>query len=644
MQETRVYGRNTRVNTISAEEAKDFCIKYHRQGFPSRATNMHCYSLTDNQNNTVLSVVVFCTPRTSKKREQYRFELLRMCFKPGITVVGGASKMIKAFIKDVNPPDFFTYQSTAGKTTDVYIKSGMSLVQRARDKKILVKDGLTQHTAKNNRSDWFSMEQVSRIGPDRLLGTSLGERVDSVGNRLSNVDLFVQLCGYHIETTPGDHVYEWRNPGFVFYTYKITAKDSDKYYLGRKSYFSADEQWTTKNLLEDGYYGSGGAKYKNWLKRHKDNLIKEIVEVQHTWAKSVASEKSLIGDLYKSDPLCLNSMPGGISLTGGTYKKEYHQEKCDVHGMATHDHKGKCLRCFNNKSITEAECSVHGKTTFHGRVCYKCQSDSAYYMDHCEVHGKSIHTKKGCYKCNNATEFMTGYCDIHGKTTVTNRGTCLSCVHSTNCTIKECIVHGMTAHVGDTCMKCSLDKVYSSDYCEIHGNATFRGVNCTSCTNAREVIENQVCDHHGVSKHVNGHCYQCFIDANPDFHNLIQSRVVRDGKKHDMFTCPQCNGEFLYMFSNLVSIVAHSDVRTEEVCPLCSAQRKLWAKPVFKEIENYLPDPTIKYSLGITSSKDTKKRPFVCPKCGHHFESSVRSLSRKFKSGKTFCPVKCSCS
>ena len=144
MQETRVYGRNTRVNTISAEEAKDFCIKYHRQGFPSRATNMHCYGLTDNQNNTMLSVVVFCTPRTSKKREQYRFELLRMCFKPGVTVVGGASKMIKAFIDDVNPPDFFTYQSTAGKTTDVYVKSGMSLVQKARDKKILMNYPLTE--------------------------------------------------------------------------------------------------------------------------------------------------------------------------------------------------------------------------------------------------------------------------------------------------------------------------------------------------------------------------------------------------------------------------------------------------------------------------------------------------------------------
>lgn len=335
-------------------------------------------------------------------------------------------------------------------------------------------------------------------------------------------------------------------------------------------------------------------------------------------------------------------MPGGVSLTGGTYKKEYHQEKCDVHGMSTHDHKGRCLRCFTNNSIKEDECSVHGKTTFHGGVCCKCQSSNTYYMDHCEVHGESVHTKNGCYKCNYTPEFMTGHCDIHGETTVTSKGTCLSCANDTKYTTKECTVHGMTAHMGDTCLKCSVGQVYSSERCEIHGDSTFRSGKCVSCVNAREVIEDQVCDRHGVSKHVDGQCYQCFVDANPDFRSLTQSRVVRKNKKRDVFTCPQCDGEFLFVFADLVSMIPQGDIHIEEVCPHCSAQRKLWAKPAFQAIEKYLPDPRVKYSLGITSSNDTTKRPFVCPGCGHHFETSVCTLSRKFRAGKHLCPAKCS--
>ena len=108
-------------------------------------------------------------------------------------MVGGASKLIKFFIADKNPPNFFTYQDTSGEVTDVYEKSGMSLVQNAKPKQVLVRDGITYKDAKNNRRDWFSMQQVAQVGPDNLLKVHLGEILHDDGTRLTNVELFIDV-------------------------------------------------------------------------------------------------------------------------------------------------------------------------------------------------------------------------------------------------------------------------------------------------------------------------------------------------------------------------------------------------------------------------------------------------------------------
>lgn len=89
--------------------------------------------------------------------------------------------------------------------------AGMKLVEQTSTKKLLVKNGLTVAEAQNNRQDWFSLQQATMFGPDKLLGTSLGVKRDSQGKRLSPIDLFTRYCGYHLETVPSDRVYEWRS-------------------------------------------------------------------------------------------------------------------------------------------------------------------------------------------------------------------------------------------------------------------------------------------------------------------------------------------------------------------------------------------------------------------------------------------------
>src|SRR5699024_12812254 len=144
--------------------------------------------------------------------------------------------------------------------TNTYKYSSRTLCrENNHTKNIAVLDGFSFKTVTNYRKDWFSIEQIVKFGPDALIGTQLGEVFEN-GKRVSNLDLFLRN-GYHLEEIPGDRIYEWHNPKFKFYTYKITSKTDDNNYYGRHR--------TTRNsideMLSHAYMGTGAGKYKKWV-------------------------------------------------------------------------------------------------------------------------------------------------------------------------------------------------------------------------------------------------------------------------------------------------------------------------------------------------------------------------------------------
>ena len=88
-----------------------------------------------------------------------------------------------------------------------------------------------------------------------------------------------------------------------YYIYKITCTAGslkDHYYIG---------QHKTTNL-DDEYKGSGRV-IKDYYKKYPNDYVKEIL----CWCKDEnelnAKEDFYVGDLYETDPLCLNLRAGG---------------------------------------------------------------------------------------------------------------------------------------------------------------------------------------------------------------------------------------------------------------------------------------------------------------------------------------------
>lgn len=122
----RIYARNTVVSEISPAEQYKFQDKYHLQGRATASIHLGIYCDADKDKKDLLGIMTFGKPRFNS---QYEYELVRMCFKPKVSVVGGAQKMFKHFLDMYKPKQILTYSDISKFTGGVYKQMGMRTVQ-----------------------------------------------------------------------------------------------------------------------------------------------------------------------------------------------------------------------------------------------------------------------------------------------------------------------------------------------------------------------------------------------------------------------------------------------------------------------------------------------------------------------------------
>lgn len=99
------------------------------------------------------------------------------------------------------------------------------------------------------------------------------------------------------------------------YIYKITHVPTGRYYIGQKTRSDVPPEL-------DGYWGSGTA-WKQILNAHPENeFVKEILEDHISGGEINDLENKYVGDLYASDPLCINLCAGGGTVFGIRHSKE----------------------------------------------------------------------------------------------------------------------------------------------------------------------------------------------------------------------------------------------------------------------------------------------------------------------------------
>ena len=558
-----VAARKCEVRVLELTEANRFLDENHRQGalkVDYKATSLGLFLKEE-----LVGVVQFCFPRTAEKQRKYTTELVRLCFLRGIRVMGGASKLVAFYRDHYRPADIFTYQDATGELTDVYEHCGFTLVSQAKKKQYLVAPGKTLETA--TRKEALSLSYVARYGPDRILGTSLGEIKDPIsGKRKTNPQLFIEELGWHLEETPGDRVYEWINPDLTFYTYKITATDSDKYYYGVSHVKKANA--SVEDCLTDGYYGSGGAKFSHWAKKHHAALQKEVLELFSRKAEAYLSEESLVGDSFKSDPLSLNSSIGGrrkgpvfVAVTLKFCSKCENETKhfgdscrrCSTLNAMTllfcplceeetiHRGPNNCIACANREGVRLAYCEACEVETKHFyNDCYSCRAKKHFHEEYCEsCSRKTPHLGNSCRACSSRSAYSVSFCTTCEDNTVHQGLNCASCLARKSVSLRYCpSCHKETKHKGTSCYSCRSRAAASRLYCKSCDKLTsHHGGACRKCAaaNRKSVRYCDVCE--SETTHSGESCYTCLAR---DRYRLKYCAHCDSKTKHQGDTCRRC--------------------------------------------------------------------------------------------------------
>ena len=133
----KIWGRKCDVRLVNNTKlVKSFLNENHIQGYVNS-----CLSIGLYQNNELVSLMTFDHYEGRKKMEEGGWNLSRFCNTLNTNVVGGASKLLKYFIKKYNPNRIISYADKSWSSGELYYTLGFNKVGDSRpDYKYIVND------------------------------------------------------------------------------------------------------------------------------------------------------------------------------------------------------------------------------------------------------------------------------------------------------------------------------------------------------------------------------------------------------------------------------------------------------------------------------------------------------------------------
>lgn len=172
-----VFGRNCEVKEVPIDVAAEFLAIYHIQGYARDRIRIGLY-----YEDQLISLMTFGKPRYNKN---YQYELIRYC-NSAYTIIGGAEKLFKHFIKVYQPESIVSYCDLSKFSGQVYEKLGFKKVRTSEAAKHWYNLKTKQHITDN---------LLRQRGFDQLFKTSYGKGTSNEALMLEAGFVEVYDCG-----------------------------------------------------------------------------------------------------------------------------------------------------------------------------------------------------------------------------------------------------------------------------------------------------------------------------------------------------------------------------------------------------------------------------------------------------------------
>ena len=141
--QNKIYARKTEIKEITDNTViREFLIKNHIQGFVGSKVKLGLF-----YNDELVSLMTFGNLRKSlgQKSQEGSYELLRFCNKLNTTVIGGASKLFKHFIKNYKPYNIISYSDYSRSNGNMYKNLGFKLNHISNPNYYYIIGGIRKH-------------------------------------------------------------------------------------------------------------------------------------------------------------------------------------------------------------------------------------------------------------------------------------------------------------------------------------------------------------------------------------------------------------------------------------------------------------------------------------------------------------------
>ena len=138
----KIFARKCKIKEVESKISKDFLNNNHIQGFIGSPIRLGLY-----YNDELVSLMTFGKKRLFMKSssKEGEYELLRFCNKINTSIIGGASRLFKYFLKNYNPKQITTYADRSYSNGNLYKQLGFKFVHKTEPNYYYVIDGIRKH-------------------------------------------------------------------------------------------------------------------------------------------------------------------------------------------------------------------------------------------------------------------------------------------------------------------------------------------------------------------------------------------------------------------------------------------------------------------------------------------------------------------
>ena len=303
----RIYARNTTIKQITWKEAQTFLDSYHIQKSIQSEVYYGLYF-----EGELVQVETFGLPRIElqSKHINHDWELLRECSKKDYYIIGGKSKLLKAFERDYKPLALLSYCNvTEGFDGHSYKECGFNLDRTSEDYYYEYNGELIKRYKMQKNSN---LRKNGITEPIEKTLKSFGKEYDCNLTEAENA----KKAGFKTIVGKGQQVWSKYYSEDIGYIYEITCIENGKTYIGQHT--------LRKNgkLGKINYFGSGVYLQRAIDKHGKKAFKIKVLEWTNDLSKLTELEYKYISEAKANGKAEYNVATNPYNASGHHYQNK----------------------------------------------------------------------------------------------------------------------------------------------------------------------------------------------------------------------------------------------------------------------------------------------------------------------------------